>query len=130
MADRPGRRRAEKFGRRGELAAAFWLSLSAYRIRARRVRTPVGEIDLMASRGHALAFIEVKARSTVAERDRALAAVNRSRIVSAAQWWIARHPHYAGWPMRFDIIGLAPFSLPRHVKGAFDATDHRGNSWL
>jgi putative endonuclease len=126
----PARRRAEQFGRRGEFAAALWLMLSAHRIRARRVRTPVGEIDLIVSRGRELAFVEVKARSTATERDRALGAVNRSRIVSAAQWWIAAHPRYADWPMRFDTIGLAPFSLPRHVRGAFDATDHRGKSWL
>ncbi|MEX0628887.1 MAG: YraN family protein [Cucumibacter sp.] len=132
MADRPvlTRRRAERFGRTGEAIAALWLIVSGHRIRAARVKTPVGEIDLIASRGRSLVFVEVKSRASVLERDLAFAAVNRSRISAAAAFWIGTHPRYAGWDMRFDVIGLAPMRLPRHVKGAFDATESRGRRWL
>jgi putative endonuclease len=130
MARRPAaRRRAERFGRLGELVAAMWLVASGYRIRAMRARTPVGEIDLVASRGTTLAFVEVKSRRTAADRDVAFAAVNRSRIASAAAWWLAANPRFSQSSMRFDVIGLAPMSLPRHVKGAFDADDGRRARW-
>lgn len=131
MADRPGRRRrAERFGRRAELAAALWLTVTGHRIRARRVKTPVGEIDLIASRGGGLVFVEVKARADTANRDIALSAVNRERIVSAAAWWLAAHPALANRPMRFDVIGLAPFALPRHVRDAFGLSGAKGATWL
>ena len=58
MSDR--RQRAERSGRRGERIAAWWLRLKGWRILAMRARTPVGEVDLVARRGHMLAFVEVK----------------------------------------------------------------------
>jgi Holliday junction resolvase-like predicted endonuclease len=42
------RRDAEKRGRRGEWAASLLLQLKGYRILGRRVRTHLGEIDLIA----------------------------------------------------------------------------------
>ena len=60
---------AERRGRRGEGFASLWLRLQGWRVLARRVKTPRGEIDLIARRGHTLAFIEVKWRATAAERD-------------------------------------------------------------
>lgn len=126
---RASHRRAERFGRLGEFFAALWLIASGYRIRALRVRTPVGEIDLVVSRGRTLAFVEVKSRRTAADRDEAFSAVNRSRIAAAATWWLAANPRFAHADMRFDVIGLAPMSLPRHVRGAFDAGEQRGSRW-
>ena len=64
------RRRAERGGRRAETIAAWWLRLKGWTILARRVRTPVGEVDLVARRGRVTAFIEVKARAGAAEAPR------------------------------------------------------------
>ena len=113
---------AELFGRRGETLAAWYLRLKGYRIVATRVKTPVGEIDLVAERFGTTVFIEVKARAFSSGEAEALAAVNRRRIVRAAQYYIVRHPRLAETPMRFDVIFLAPFAWPRHVRNAFDAT--------
>lgn len=113
---------AELFGRRGETLAAWYLRLKGYRIVATRVKTPVGEIDLVARRFGLTAFIEVKARQSRAEEATALTAVNTSRISRAAQYYVARHPALAETPLRFDVIFLAPMAWPRHVKGAFDAS--------
>ncbi len=41
---------AELSGRRGEAFAAWYLRLKGYRIVEARVKTPVGEIDLVARR--------------------------------------------------------------------------------
>jgi putative endonuclease len=110
---------AELFGRRGEILAAWYLRLKGYRIVATRVKTPVGEIDLIARRFGLTAFIEVKARQTRSEEGMALGAVNTSRISRAAQYYVARHPALAETPLRFDVIFLAPRTWPRHVKNAF-----------
>ena len=45
------RRKAERRGKRGEGFAAWLLRLKGYRILARRARTPLGEIDIIARRG-------------------------------------------------------------------------------
>ena len=116
------RRFAERAGQRGEFWASWWLRLKFYRIVARRVKTPVGEIDLVAQRGGVTVFIEVKSRSFSTQEGDALLAVNRRRIVRAAALWIARHPHLAHTDQRFDVIFLAPFAWPRHIVNAFDAT--------
>ena len=116
------RRFAEGSGRRGEAWAALFLRLQFYRIIAMRVKTPVGEIDLIAQRGGVTVFVEVKSRSFSHQEAEALAAVNRRRIVRAAQLWLTRRPALANTDMRFDVIFLAPFAWPRHIVNAFDAT--------
>ena len=110
---------AELFGRRAETLAAWYLRLKGYRIVATRVKTPVGEIDLIARRFSTTAFIEVKARQARSEEAVALEMVNTSRIARAAEYYVARHPALAETPLRFDVIFLAPGTWPRHVKDAF-----------
>jgi putative endonuclease len=118
----PDRLAAETLGRSGEDLAAWFLRLKLYRIRGRRVKTPVGEIDLVAERFGTTVFVEVKSRRATAGEGEALSAVNRQRIVRAAEYYIARHPHLAAASLRFDVIFLAPFTWPRHVVNAFDAS--------
>ena len=112
---------AELFGRRAETLAAWYLRLKGYRIVATRVKTPVGEIDLIARRFGTTAFIEVKARQARSEEAAALEMVNTRRIARAAEYYVAHHPALAETPLRFDVIFLAPGTWPRPVKGAFDA---------
>ena len=116
------RRFAETSGRRGEMWAALFLRAQLYRIVATRVKTPVGEIDLIAERFGVTVFVEVKSRSFSHQEAEALLAVNRRRIVRAAQVWLTRHPKLAHTDLRFDVIFLAPFAWPRHIVNAFDAT--------
>ena len=66
------RARAERAGRRGETLAACWLMLGGWRVIARRVKTPRGEVDLVVRRGRTLCFVEVKWRATAAELDTAI----------------------------------------------------------
>lgn len=51
-------------GQQGESAVAHHLEKEGYRIIARNYRQRCGEIDLIASRGDVVCFIEVKTRST------------------------------------------------------------------
>jgi putative endonuclease len=115
----PFRKFAEGSGRRGETLAALFLNLKGYRIVARRVKTPVGEIDLIARRGRLTVFVEVKARSFSHQEAEALMAVNHRRITRAAQLWLSRRPELADADLRFDVIFLAPFAWPRHIVNAF-----------
>lgn len=114
--------KAYRGGHHGEALAALFLRLKLYRILARRYKTPVGEIDLIASRFGTVVFVEVKARSRAATELQTLESINTSRIVRAAQYWQMRHPAAAAANCRFDVIFLAPGRWPRHVINAFDAS--------
>jgi putative endonuclease len=43
----------------------------------------------------------------------------KARIVRGAEDFIARHPHYADFDLRFDVVAVAPFRFPRHITNAF-----------
>lgn len=116
---------AEGFGHRGEALAALYLRLKLYRIVGRRVKTPVGEIDLVARRFGVTVFVEVKTRGRAETEADALTAVNQHRIVHAAEYYVARHQRLAATPLRFDVIFLTRGRWPRHIVNAFDATGIR-----
>ncbi|MCW5696986.1 MAG: YraN family protein [Bauldia sp.] len=123
MRDPPaaGRVRAERRGRSAETLAAAFLRAKGYRILARRFRVPVGEVDLVAKRGRTLAFVEVKARRTGDAGLEAISPQGRARIARAAEAYLARYPAAAALTLRFDVIVVAPWRLPRHLVGAFGA---------
>jgi putative endonuclease len=61
---RERRVRAYRSGLFAETIAPIMLRLNGHRIVARRYKTRVGEIDLVALKGRRLAFVEVKRRKT------------------------------------------------------------------
>ena len=99
----------------------MWLQLKGYRIRDRRVRTPLGEIDLVASKGSMLIFVEVKSRKTFEAALEAVTPETRRRIEQAARLWVARKRTLQNWLWRFDVVLLAPGRLPRHMPDAWRA---------
>jgi putative endonuclease len=119
---RPERLAAFRLGISAESRAAFLLIAKAYRIVARRWKTPFGEIDIVARRRRDLVFVEVKARERLDEAAEAVTERTRRRIVAAAEMWLAHRPQDAQCAIRFDVILVVPGKLPRHVVNAFDAT--------
>ena len=112
------RQAAEASGRRGERIAAWWLRLKGWRILDKRVRTPAGEVDLVARKGNLIAFVEVKMRATSAELDFAIDERRLARVAAAAEVLM---PRYAGPgdDIRVDVILLAPGTRPRHIENAW-----------
>lgn len=114
------RKAAEKRGRTAERIALMLLVCKGYRILGRRVKTRVGEIDLIArSPFGIICFIEVKARSAESLATDAVGARQRERIARAAFVWLAGKPGEA----RFDVITVTPGRLPRHFKDAWRPDD-------
>jgi putative endonuclease len=113
---------AFRLGISSESRAALFLIAKAYRILARRWKTPFGEIDIVARRRNDLVFFEVKARDTLADAAEAVTERNKQRIVAAAELWLAHHPQDEGRAIRFDVILMVPGKMPRHIVNAFDAT--------
>jgi putative endonuclease len=107
------RAQAERGGRRAEAIAALWLQLKGWRILARRLRTPRGEVDLIARRGKVVAFVEVKARATMEEAGLSLDEWRLRRVLAAAEALAHRYAR-ADDVVRIDAIFIVPGRLPKH----------------
>jgi putative endonuclease len=116
---REQRVRAYRRGLLAETVAALMLRLKGYAIVAQRYKTPVGEIDLVAIKGKRLAFVEVKRRKTREDAAWTLPAMQRRRIVRAAQYRLAGHPDFSGHEIAFDVVLTAPWAWPRYIANAF-----------
>jgi putative endonuclease len=117
------RQAAERHGRASESLAALWLRLKGYRILERRLKTRLGEIDLVAAAPFGpVCFIEVKARGRGhAAAAESVTATQQTRIARAACLYLAGRPHLSRRGARFDIIAIAPRALPVHHRDAWQA---------
>ena len=117
------RRLAERRGRSAERLCLWVLRLKGWRILARDLKLPVGEIDIIARRGRVLAAIEVKAREELDSAAHAVTPRQRRRIARALAWFLARRPDLARLSPRFDVMLLVPGRLPRHIVAAWRADE-------
>ncbi len=94
-------------GRIGEDLACAELERRGYAILARRYRSRVGEIDIVARDGLTVVFVEVKAREGQAFGDgaEAVTAFKRQRIGRVALDYLARR-RLTKCPCRFDVVAI------------------------
>jgi putative endonuclease len=111
---------AFRAGLSAESRAAAFLVAKGFRILARRWKSPVGEIDIVARRRRLLVFVEVKARDNLDDAAWSVTPRQRVRIIAAAEAWLARYPDPRIQDMRFDAVLVAPGRIPRHIAGAFE----------
>ena len=111
-------------GHSAERLAAFALMLKGFRIVARRYRTRLGEIDLIARRGHLVLIVEVKARVSVEAAQLAVTQQAMRRIEDAADMWLQRQPDYAKLSLRFDLVAVLPRRWPKHVPAFFTSGNY------
>ena len=105
--------RAETCGRAGDCRATLVLYPKGFTIAAHRLRTPDGEIDLVATRGSTVAIVEVKARA------QALEALSPSQRLARTPGWLkASLSAFATMAVWFDLILISPWKWHRHITGA------------
>jgi putative endonuclease len=97
----------QDLGKLGEDAACDELRRRGYAILARRFRTRVGELDIVARQGPTLVFVEVKARSSSRFGWGADAVTPRKqrRLARMAQEFILRS-RLTRVPCRFDVVSV------------------------
>lgn len=116
------------FGQASETRAEQFLRAKGYRILERNLRTPLGELDLVAEDGPVLVFVEVKARATHAFGGALLAVDHRkqAKLVRLANQYLAQR-HLSDRPCRFDVVlvqGQPSTELTvEHVQNAFEVID-------
>ena len=120
----PNRERQIAFrtGISAESRAAAFLIAKGFRILARRWRSPVGEIDIIARRRGLLVFVEVKARENLDDAAWSVSERQRRRIIAAAEAWLAQHADDRIRDIRLDVMLVAPGRIPHHIPAAFDAS--------
>lgn len=112
----------QRIGRTGERVARAFLHERGWRIEDANWHCRHGELDLVASAGDVLAFIEVKTRTSTAHGHplEAITARKLTRLRRLAGAWLAAHDHPHGH-IRIDLIAiLAPAGGPvtlEHVRG-------------
>src|SRR6185312_3798419 len=114
------RKAAERRGHLSESLAALWLRLKGYRILERRLKTRLGEVDLVAAAPFGpVCFIEVKARGLASAAAEAVSRTQQARIARAASLYLSARPALARRGARFDIIAVTPYALPVHHRDAW-----------
>ncbi len=111
--------KARRDGRRAEWLCALILMAKGYRLLGFRLRSPLGEIDLLAAKAGVVAVVEVKRRRTLEEALSALSFKQRERLRRAARAAVARRPNLRDAPIRLDLFALAPGRWPRHIADAW-----------
>lgn len=119
MSQRLRRQKAEKKGKRAELIAALWLTAKGYRIKEKRYKTNVGEVDIIARKKDVIAFVEVKARNNVQDALDDISYDNQKRIEAAAERWLQRQKDFANLSWTFDVIAVTPNMMPKHFQNVW-----------
>lgn len=111
-------------GLSGEEAAAAFLREKGYRIIQPNFRAAGAEVDLVASSGDILCFIEVKTRKACdhGAPESFVTPAKQRRIIRAARVFAARKP-YRGFRVRFDVVSVlrdGEALACDHIEGAFE----------
>ncbi len=109
---------AERSGRDAERRAARWLEEAGFTIVAERVRSPMGEIDLIARQPGLVVFAEVKWRRKPADLANAIDEHRLARVAAAVEC-VGHEYATGGEDMRIDVLLLAPGAPPRHIVNAW-----------
>ncbi len=102
-----------------EAAAAAALESDGWTVLGRRLRTPAGEIDLVAQRDGLLAIVEVKRRARLADAALALGPRQRARLIAAAEILLAANPSWGPAGVRFDVLLVDATGTVRRITDAF-----------
>jgi len=101
-------------GKWGEDAAADHLVQQGLEILARNVRTPYGEIDIVAKQGDVTIFVEVKTLRSSQNffPEQNVTARKREHMIAAAEYYAAEH-EIDHWQIDVVSIEGKPTSIPK-----------------
>jgi putative endonuclease len=113
----------QALGQSSEDLAAAYLERLGYQIRARNKRFKIGEIDIIATDGDTLVFVEVRSRSDPSQVHPAETITPRKKqqIIRAAMAY-CQDEGIRDTMLRFDVVAvLGPGNEVEHIQNAFEA---------
>ena len=118
-------KKRKRLGKRGERLAVKHLMKKGMRILEKNYRTPVGEVDIIATRDEELVFVEVKTRtSTEFGWPEEAVTPSKENTIRRVAWFYLRQFPDPKPPVRFDIISILEHPQTRkcdlhHLENAF-----------
>jgi putative endonuclease len=108
-----------------ELRACAELERAGLKLLVRNHTTRYGELDLVMLDHHVIVFVEVRYRKSATHGDASASVTptKQSRLIKAAQQWLACHPQHAQRTCRFDVMSYdGPANAIRRewLRGAFE----------
>ena len=119
------RKQAYRRGLRAEWIARQILKLKGYQVIAERYKNAFGEIDIIARQGEFLVLVEVKARPTLRECLECITPAMQGKKIKAAKSLLAYPGELAPYmddpnlTVRFDMICIVPWRIPKHITNAW-----------
>lgn len=121
---------AQQWGVDAEAQAADFLRGQGYRVLAERLRTPGGEIDILAQDSQdTLVIVEVKARASFDEGLYSITPAKRRRVQRATEgllMWLEEGKlseiglaNPSSLHIRFDVVTVVPGLPPQHLTDAW-----------
>lgn len=113
----------ENQGKFAEFMALQYLRLKGYSLVSCNYvtgrGTGAGEVDIIVKNQSTLVFIEVKKRKDISTASYAIQPKQQQRIRRAAEVFLAHHPEYQDFDIRFDAVLIElPFKI-EHIENAF-----------
>ena len=109
-----------EIGKKGEEAAAAYLTLHGYTILGRNIKTKRGEIDIIAREGETIVFVEVKANKRVHDEFAPSVRVDHQKIArlqDAAELWLeCEAERGAELEGRIDVIEVCEGKVIEHFE--------------
>lgn len=104
----------QKIGKWGEQAAVETLRSRGYEVIGRNVRTPYGEIDIVAKQGDTIIFVEVKTRTsnTMGLPEESITPRKREHMITCAEHYAAEH-EIDHWQIDVVSVEGKPGSTPK-----------------
>ena len=111
---------ASKLGKEGEEKAVSVLEAAGMGIIAKNVRSPRGEVDIVALDGETIVFVEVKAWSVhgLDDLEYVINPKKQRRIIETAKYFLSVHRKYSRMAIRFDVIFIGKNAVT-HLASAF-----------
>ena len=112
-------------GKKGEAFAVKYLKKKGYKIKETNYLTPLGEIDIIATEGGTIVFVEVKTRSDMSFGF-PFEAVNRrkqAQIIKSAHYYMLEKK-IKEKPLRIDVVSIVASGGTMEaelIRNAFDA---------
>lgn len=117
----------KKLGYIGEEAVGKYMTEQGYKILAKNYTIRGGELDIIATKGDYIVFVEVKTRQ-VGSIVSGLEAISKSKqklVVRSASTYLAKHP--SDLQPRFDVADVEQYNdnitAINYIENAFDASN-------
>lgn len=114
------KQKAYLFGIIAEIIVIFFLIIKLYKIRAWRYRSIYGEIDIIATKGKKIFFIEVKARKFYKDFTENLVTNKQiKRISNSANFYISKNKNFLNYNATFDVVFISASFKFKYISNAW-----------